>query len=379
MPSKRCYYEVLGIERSVDATQVKRAYRKLALKFHPDNYKGDKAEGESKFKELAEAYEVLSDSQKRQLYDRHGHDGLRGSGMHDFSSMGFGDIFSMFQDIFGGAGGGGAGGRSRNEAGLDLETEVTVELDQVLAGVEKTLEFSRMDLCESCDGSGAKAGTTPERCGTCGGYGQVQQQVQSFFGMSVRVVECPDCGGRGSVIHEPCGECRGSGRTKTKRKLSVNIPAGIRDGQVVRVRGEGEPGRSGTSHGDLHVYVTVPPHPLLTRRGDDLVCQVPVGFAAAALGGTIEVPTLTGPEEIDIPAGSQPGDVITLRKRGLPQIGGGRLGHQHIQLFLEIPKKLTPEQRELLDAYAKTENANVTPKRKSFLNTLKQCFDSLKK
>ncbi|MCD4825440.1 MAG: molecular chaperone DnaJ [Phycisphaerae bacterium] len=372
MPTKKCYYEVLSVERTAGADGIKRSYRRLALKFHPDNYKGDKAEGETKFKELAEAYEVLSDPQKRQQYDQFGHEGLRGSGMHDFSSMGFGDIFSMFQDIFGSAGmGGQATSRSR---GLDLETEVDISLEQVATGVEQTLEFERMDFCEECSGSGAKPGTEPEKCHTCGGYGQVQQQVNSFFGMSLRVIPCPDCGGRGNIIHEHCKACNGSGRVKKHRTLSVHLPAGIHDGQVVRVRNEGEPGQIGANRGDLHVYVTVQPHPLLTRNGDDLICQVPVSFATAALGGEITVPTLKGPEEIQMPTGTQNGQVITLKKKGLPSIRGSRQGSLHVQVYIEVPKKLDKKQRELLEAYAKTEAENISPKRKTFLDTLKQYF-----
>jgi len=379
MPSKRCYYEVLKAERTVGADDLKRAYRRLALKYHPDNYKGDKAEGEAKFKELAEAYEVLSDPQKRSRYDQFGHDGLRGAGVHDFSSMGFGDIFSMFQDIFAGSGFGGARTASPSDRGLDLETEVTLTLEEVASGAERTLEFERMDFCKTCSGSGAKPGTTPEKCRTCGGYGQVQQQVSSFFGMSLRVVPCPDCGGKGNIVRQKCSACDGTGRQRTKRMLTVHIPPGIRDGQVVRVRDEGEPGRSGTSKGDLHVYVGIKPHPLLSRRGDDLICQVPIPFTIAALGGKVSVPTITGPEEIDIPAGTQNGQVLTLKKRGLPAVGSGRNGHLHVQVFIEVPKKVSRKQRELLETYATTEQENITPQRKSFLDTLKEYFKDKKK
>ena len=371
MPSKRDYYEVLGVDRGDGAHKIKRAYRRLALKFHPDNFQGDKTEGEVRFKELAEAYEVLSDPQKRQRYDRFGHEGLRGLGMHDFSSMGFGDIFSMFEDIFGGMGSRGGMG-ARSDHGLDLETEVELTLEQVGTGIDQTLEFERMDFCDVCSGSGAKHGTKPQKCSACGGYGQIQQQVSGFFGMSVRVMPCPACGGKGHVILEKCPDCGGSGRKREKRVLVVHIPAGISDGQVVRVRNEGEPSRTGTTRGDLHVYIRTKPHPLLSRRGNDLVSQVPVAFAAAALGGKVTIPTLTGPEEIDIPSGSQNGQVITLKRRGLPSVGGGRRGNQHVQIYIEVPKKLTKKQRELLEVYAETENDNITPQRRSFMESLKE-------
>ena len=372
MPEKRDYYDVLGVSREAGADQVKRAYRKGALKYHPDNYKGDKAEAEAKFKELAEAYEVLSDGVKRQQYDRFGHAGLRGAGLHDFSSMGFGDIFSMFEDIFSGMGFSRQSPRSNH--GLDLETQIELTLQQVATGVDETLEFERMDLCDTCGGTGARAGTRPAKCGTCGGYGQVHQQVQSFFGMSVRVTVCPDCRGAGAVVTDPCGDCKGSGRRRKKRILTVHIPPGVRDGQVVRIRGEGEPGGAGAARGDLHCYVRVRPHPLLDRRGDDLVCRVPITFTQAALGAKIRVPTLAGADEIDVPAGTQHGDVLTLKRRGLPSGRSGRPGDQHVQLLIEVPRKVTRNQRELLQAYAETEEASVLPQRKGFLEKLKEYF-----
>jgi molecular chaperone DnaJ len=371
MSAKRDYYEVLGVERGASPEEIKRAYRHGALKSHPDNYKGDKADGERKFKELAEAYEVLSDPAKRQTFDRYGHEGLRGSGMHDFSSMGFGDIFSMFEDIFGGLG----GGRDRRGAdhGYDLETEVELTLQQAAKGVDQTLEFERMDFCDACAGSGSRPGTKPDRCSACGGYGQMQQQVQGFFGVSVRISACPKCRGKGTIVTDPCGDCRGSGRRRKKRVLSVHIPPGIHDGQVVRVRGEGEPGPSGTARGDLHCYVRIRPHPLLSRQDDDLICQAPISFSQAALGAKIQVPTLEGTMELEIPAGTAHGEVFTVKKRGMPN-RSGRCGDQHVQVLIEVPKKLTPRQRELLEAFAKTEEAHVTPQRKTFINMLKDYF-----
>jgi len=372
MAQKRDYYEVLGVARDASGDEVKRAYRKLALKYHPDNYKGDKSEGEKHFKELAEAYEVLSDAAKRRRYDQFGHEGLRGAGVHDFSSMGFGDIFSMFEDIFGGMGVGGM--RSSADRGYDLETEVVITLEQVATGVEQTLEFERMDLCDHCAGSGARPGSSPDKCNTCGGYGKVQQQVQSFFGTSVRIIPCPQCRGKGQIVRDPCPQCDGAGRKRKKRILTVHIPPGIRDGQVVRVRGEGEPSPSGVGRGDMHVYVRVRQHLLLTRRGSDLICQVPISYTQAALGGKVSVPTLAGPEEVDVPPGTQNGDVISLKGRGLPTPGSTHKGNQHVQVFIEVPRKLTSEQRELLANLARTEQAHVTPERKSFFEKLKDYF-----
>ncbi len=372
MARKRDYYEVLGLDRSAAGNDIKRAYRRLALKYHPDNYKGDKTEAEARFKELAEAYEVLSDPPKRQTYDRYGHEGLRGAGVHDFSSMGFGDIFSMFEDIFGGIGV--RPSRPARTRGLDLETEVELTLEQVATGVDQTLEFERNDLCATCGGSGSRPGTTPERCATCGGYGHVQQQVQGFFGLSVRIISCPHCDGAGTIIKTPCRDCGASGRGRKKRVLTVHIPQGVHEGQVVRIRGEGEPNREGTNRGDLHAYVRIRPHPLLTRRDDDVFCQVPITFTQAALGAKVKVATLVGTEEIEIPPGSQNGDVITLKKRGLPNQRTRRLGDEHVQICIEVPRKLNKKQRELLHAFAQTEQTNLSPARKSFFEKLKEYF-----
>jgi molecular chaperone DnaJ len=367
---KRDYYEVLGLPREATPEDIKRAYRRGALKHHPDNAQGDKGEAEKRFKELAEAYEVLSDPPKRARYDRFGHEGLRGAGMHDFSSMGMGDIFSMFEDIFGG----GMGGGGHVDRGLDLETEIELSLVQVATGLDHTLEFERADYCDTCGGTGAKAGSKPLRCSDCGGYGKVQQQVQSFFGVSVRVIECPTCHGRGQTIKDRCPACRGTGRARKKRMLTVHIPAGVHDGQLVRVRGEGEPAPGGTSRGDLHVYVRVQPHPLLSRRGDDLLCQVPVSFAQAAMGARVPVPCLTGMEEIDIPPGTQNADVLRMKDRGLPDHRTGRRGHQYVQVVVEVPRKLSRKQKELLEAFAAAEEPDAPSERKSFLQKLKDCF-----
>lgn len=373
MAAKRDYYEVLGVDKTAGADDIKRAYRRLAIKYHPDNAKGDKAEAEAKFKELAAAYEVLSDPGKRQRYDQFGHEGLRGVGVHDFSSMGTGDIFSMFEEIFGG-GFGGFGGRARAaERGYDLETTVVLTLEEVATGADKSLEFERQDFCDTCSGSGAKPGTAPKACAVCGGRGQVQQAMQGFFGTSVRIVQCHRCQGRGTMIDSPCPDCRGTGRSRKKRILSVHIPPGVHDGQAVRLRGEGEPGRGG-SRGDLHCYVRIREHPLLARKGNDLICQVPITFGQAALGGQVRVPTLNGPDTIEIPPGTQHGDVFTLRKRGLPDVRSRRPGDQLVQVIIEVPRRLTKKQSELLRQYAETEDADVQPAKKSFLDKLADYF-----
>ena len=367
MPSKRDYYEILEVPRDAGPEEIKRAYRRKALKYHPDNYKGDKAEAEAKFKELAEAYEVLSDPEKRQLYDRYGHEGLRGVGLHDFSTMGFNDIFSIFEDIFGFSSTR-TGGIRR---GYDCETEVELTLEEIATGVDKTIEFVRMDFCDACGGNGARSGTRPKRCPTCGGYGQVETGG-GFFRM---IQTCPTCKGSGNIITDPCPKCRGTGRARKKRVLTIHIPPGVHEGQVLRIRGEGEPGERGnTLRGDLRCYIKIKPHPFFIRRGNDLLCQIPITFTQAALGATVEVPTLTGKEQITIPPGTQYGENIRLKQRGLPDPHTGKKGDQIVQVIIETPTKLTKEQTQLLRELAKTEDVEVTPARKGFLEKLKEYF-----
>jgi len=368
MAAKRDYYEVLNVARTAGAEEVRRAYRRLALKHHPDNVQGDKTEAETRFKELAEAYEVLSDPEKRQLYDRYGHEGLRGTRMHDFSSMGFGDIFSMFEDIFG-FGMGGAGRRGRR--GYDLETEVELTLEEVATGVDRELEFDRMDFCETCSGSGARAGTSPRRCRTCGGYGQVEASRGGFFRM---VRTCPTCKGTGRVVTDPCEACGGTGRRRKRRVLTVHVPAGVVDGQIVRVRGEGEPADHSELRGDLRCYVRIKEHPFFVRDGNDLICRVPITFTQAALGATIDVPTLAGRQTATVSPGTQHGDVVRLKGAGLPDMRSGRAGDLIVQVLLEVPRKLSARQEELLRQLAETEDAAVLPHRKSFFDKLKDYF-----
>ncbi|MBV8781334.1 MAG: molecular chaperone DnaJ, partial [Phycisphaerae bacterium] len=339
MPTvKRDYYEVLSVTRTADGEEIKRAYRKLAMKYHPDRAAGegmDKAEAEHKFKECAEAYEVLSDPTRRQRYDQFGHAGMSGVGQHDFSHMDVTDIFSMFDEIFGGAARGRANAsaqRNANRRGFDLETQVELTLQEVATGAEKTIEFEKQDLCETCKGSGAKPGTTPTACVQCGGQGRVAQQ--GFGGMFRMVTTCPNCRGRGTVIREHCPGCGGSGRKLKKRVVTVKIPAGVHEGQAVRIAGEGEPGENGQPSGDLHCYISVRPHPVFSRHNSDIVCQVPISFTDAALGGTIEVPTLKGSEKLEIPHGTQHGEVFKLKGKGLPDLRTYRTGDQVVQIMV---------------------------------------------
>ncbi|MCB9838848.1 MAG: molecular chaperone DnaJ [Phycisphaeraceae bacterium] len=379
MPATRDYYEILGVEKSADADEIKRAYRRLAMKHHPDRNPGD-PEAESKFKEAAEAYEVLSDEQMRSRYDQFGHAGIRGGGGpagHDFNRMNVEDIFSMFTDIFGGAAGGQRprGARRGVPRGYDLETEVVISLNDVLDGCERDVEFSRLDVCDTCKGTGAKEGTEPVKCATCGGQGQVMQQ--GLGGMFRIATACPHCRGRGSIIEDPCADCRGKGRKPRQRTISVKIPPGVHHGQAVRIKGEGEPpppeqSPSGEGvRGDLHVVVAVEEHDLFTREGDHLLMEMPISFTQAALGAELEVPTLDGRATLKIPHGTQFGATFKIPGEGLPSLRTHRRGDIIVLAKVEIPKKMTEKQKDLLREFAETEDKRVTPESHGFWKKIK--------
>ncbi|MFH0981318.1 MAG: molecular chaperone DnaJ [Planctomycetota bacterium] len=363
---KRDYYQVLGVSRDAGADEIKRAYRQAALKHHPDR-NPDNPEAVGRFKEAAEAYEVLSDPEKRERYDQYGHRGVSGVGIHDFAHMGIDDIFSMFTDILGG------GSRTRNR-GADLQVELTLTLADVATGVERTLEFERLDYCAACGGSGAAPGSERRGCPTCGGYGQVEQA--SGFGILFgrMVATCPTCKGQGALVVTPCRQCRGRGRSPRGRVINVKIPAGIHNGQAVRVRGEGEPGAQGGPRGDLHCYITITPHPFFERHDNDLVCRMPISFTQAALGAKVDVPTLDGRSELSIPPGTQSGKVFRLPGRGLPDMRTGRRGDELVQAVVEIPSRLSREQEALLRKFAETEDQSVLPESKGFFDKLKNYF-----
>ncbi|MFQ5414252.1 MAG: molecular chaperone DnaJ [Phycisphaerae bacterium] len=362
-PGQRDYYDVLGVSRDADPAEIKKAYRRYAHKYHPDRNPDD-PDAERKFKEAAAAYEVLSEPEKRQRYDHYGHEGLAGAGMHDFSHMDVGDIFSMFGDIFGGGGG------RRRRRGADLQVGVEITLADAATGVERSIEFERQDLCATCHGTGSARGAQRQACATCGGYGRVEQSTGMGVLFGRVITACPTCRGRGTVVTTPCTACRGSSRVMKRRIVTVQVPAGIHDGQAVRVRGEGEPGEDGMERGDLHCYVRVKPHPFLERHDNDVVCRLPIGFTEASLGTTVEVPTLTGKAELKIPRASQPGQVFRLRGLGLPDLRTGQRGDELVQINVEIPKRLNKEQERLLREFAKTEDKTVLPESKSFLEKL---------
>ena len=375
------YYQVLGVDRSAAGDAIKTAYRKKAMQYHPDRNPDD-AEAEKKFKQCAEAYEVLSDTEKRRLYDQYGRAGLRGSSVHDFNTTDVGDIFDMFRDVFsGGLGGGGGfddffgtGGGSRGTRGParghSLRAVVQISLKEVASGAKRTLEVKRLETCDACGGSGAKPGTRPSACPTCGGQGRVQRGGGLFRMIS----ECPSCRGAGKVIKDPCSNCGGQGRTPKRKTLEVTIPAGVHSGQQIRLSGQGDAGEPGGARGDLYVVIDVADDPIFERDGNNLFCQVPISFTQSALGGAIEVPTLTGRETMKLKGGTQSGEVLTLSGKGLPDIRGFRHGDLLVQVVVEVPRKLSGKQKELLRQYAETEKAAPMPGRQGFLDKLKTYF-----
>jgi len=369
--SKRDYYEVLSVERGADDQTIKSSYRKLALKYHPDRNPGDQ-EAEERFKEAAEAYSVLSDSQKRATYDRFGHQGLQGaanSGVNpdafsDFSDI-FGDFFGI-NDIFGG------GGRRRTRAqrGDDVRYDLEITFEDMMKGLVAEIQAPRMDMCTRCTGTGAEPEDGMTVCPVCRGRGEVIYQ-QSF--LSVRRT-CGQCGGRGQIIRRPCKECKGEAWVRKDRKLRVNIPAGVDNGTRVRVSGEGQPGANGGGYGDLYVFLTVKEHPVFDRKDDDLHCTVPLNISQAALGAELEIQTLDGSQQVRVPEGTQHGDKLRLKAIGVPRINGGGRGDLWVHIDVKVPKKLTREQRKLFEQLRETLPEENHPHEKSLLEKVKDYF-----
>jgi molecular chaperone DnaJ len=354
MPDRADYYDLLAVKRDATTEEIRKAYRNLALKYHPDRNPGDK-EAERKFKEISQAYDVLSDPEKRKKYDTFGHDGLQGFATRDFQSASFEDIFATFSDIFGEESifgdifGVGRGRRARR--GTSLRVEVHLDLREAAAGVRKTIELWRQENCPNCGGSGARPGTSPESCRTCGGRGIVMRNA-GFFSVQQ---PCPTCGGAGRTIRDPCGECRGGGLVRRKREIEVQIPAGIEDGTRLRVTGEGEPARDGGPPGDLFVDVFVKADEFFKRDGDHLYCEIPVTFAQAAMGGTTEVTTLDGKATLEVPKGTASGAVLRLKGHGVPHLNGRGKGDLFVRVTVKVPAKLTKRQEELLREFSKIE------------------------
>jgi molecular chaperone DnaJ len=373
MAVQRDYYEILGVSRDADQEEIKRAFRRLALQYHPDRNPND-PEADRKFREIAEAYEVLSDPEKRALYDRYGQAGLKGTPVPEFETIE--DIFEAFRDILGGSlfGDffGGTRARTRARRGRDLRVEVEIDLEEVARGTTRTVSLRRRELCPECRGSGLKPGARPVPCGYCGGTGQVVH-VQGFFRM---VSTCPGCEGSGRLITSEarCTFCRGEGRTFVQRKVEIRIPPGVETGTRLVVRGEGEPSDDGTQRGDLYCFVVVREHPFFQRHGKDLICEVPISYPQAVLGGEISVPTLERIEKLRIPRGTQSGTVLPLRGRGLPDPRTGERGDLLVRVVLEVPTKVSRREEELLRELAKLEKRDVLPRQKSFFERLRSYF-----
>ena len=376
MDSRRDFYEVLDVPRDADGEAIKKAYRKAALKYHPDRNPGDGAAAD-RFKEVAEAYQVLGDDQKRQAYDRYGHAGVRqGPGPGGGGFEGGVSPEDLFASFFGGGGGGVFeemfGGRHASGRGAHLVVAQEISFEEMARGTEKTLRLRRRDRCATCTGSGAKAGTKPSSCPTCGGSGAVQRSA-GFFALRTT---CPRCRGRGSVVKDPCGTCRGEGRVQGEHEISIRVPAGVEDGTRLRLSGEGESGEEGGPAGDLYVEIHVRPHSLFERDGADVFCVAPISFARAALGGEIEVPTLQGKSTLKVPAGTASGQVLRMRGIGIPDPRGrGGRGDQLVRVMVEVPRKLSKRETELLRELEGLQEAHPGEARRSFLDALKDLFN----
>lgn len=366
--SKRDYYEILGIQKTSSVDEVKKAYRKLAMQYHPDRNPGNK-EAEEKFKEATEAYEVLSDQDKRSRYDRFGHEGVRqGADFHDWANTNPNDIFSVFNDIFGGGFGGsifddffGGSARTRSrtgtsggERGGDLKISVKLTLEEIGTGVEKKVKIKRQEKCQTCNGSGAKSGSGASNCPTCGGTGELRRATRTMFGQFVNIVQCTTCGGSGKIIKDPCPTCGGAGRVNGEATIKVKIPAGVGDGNYLTLRGEGSAGRRGGPNGDLIVVIEEAQHPHFKRDGDDIIFELDLSFPEAALGSEIEVPTLNGRAKLKIEPGIQSGKILRMREKGLPHLNGYGKGDQLVAINIYTPTKLSGKDKELLKELAKS-------------------------
>lgn len=385
MSTKRDYYDVLGVGKSADATEIKKAYRKLAMKYHPDKNPGDK-EAEEKFKEINEAYEVLSDETKRRNYDQFGHEGVNGQGFGGaggFGGQGFGGFDDIFGDIFGDMFGGGfGGGRPRRrgpERGADMKQRINISFEEAAFGKKVQVKINRSEECEECHGSGAKPGTSKKTCPTCNGSGQVQSVQRTPFGNIASTRTCTECNGEGEVIDSPCTKCHGKGSIRKTKTIEVDVPAGIDDGQMIKLSGQGELGTRGGPRGDLYIEVNVDSHSIFTREGYDVYLEMPITFAQATLGDKIQVPTLDGKVEYEIPEGTQTGTVFRLKGKGIPKLRSNIRGDQYVKVTVEIPKKLNDKQKELVKEFARECGEEVHQKQKTLADKIDKFFKTLKK
>lgn len=373
--SKRDYYEVLGVEKTASASELKSAYRKKAKEFHPDLNPDTKEEAEASFKEVNEAYEILSDENKRQLYDAYGHAGVdpQAGGYGGGFGGGFGDIFEDIFDIFGG--GGSSRRRQGPTRGSDLRYNLDLKFNEAVFGAEKEIEIERVENCSTCDGTGAKAGTDKKTCSKCNGTGEIRYTQNTPFGQMVRSGVCDACNGTGEIIEHPCENCGGSGKELKRKKIKVKIPAGVDNGSIISMRGEGEVGDKGGPSGDLYIYIYVQEHPNFRRQGNDVFIDVPISFPEAALGAEIGVPTLDGEIKYDIPAGTQTGSQFKIKNEGIKNVRGSGKGNLYFNVYVDVPKDLTDREREILKDYAKEIGEEHIQKKKSFFEKVKDAFN----
>ncbi len=375
--SKRDYYEILGVDRSADESSIKKSYRKLAMKYHPDRNPEDK-EAEKKFKEINEAYEILGNKEKKAMYDKFGHAGVNGNGQGGFNGgfSGFGGFEDIFGDIFDMFGGGFSSNRSRNrpQKGHDVKVQVSLSFEHAAFGVEKEIEVSRHEECSKCHGSGAETGTNKRSCHKCGGTGEVRYTQRTPLGSFVNVRTCDTCHGEGSIIETPCEKCKGQGKIRKNKTISIKIPAGVDNGSVITLRGEGEVGSKGGPPGDLYIVIRVLPHRIFQRDGYDIICEIPITFVQAALGDEIIVPTLEEKVKYKIPEGTQSGTVFRLKAKGVPVLNGSGRGDQYVKVIIETPKKLNDEQKSILKQFAEVMGEDVHEQRKSFFDKVKDVF-----
>jgi molecular chaperone DnaJ len=374
MNTKRDYYEILGLERNASGEEIKRSYRKLAMQHHPDKNPGDH-ESEIKFKELAEAYEVLKDPVKKQRYDQFGHRGVDSTGFHGFDDVN--DIFSHFSDIFGNFGGGSIfddffggstgrrQGRKQDNRGSDLKVSVKLTLEEIAEGVEKTIKFKKYITCTECDGTGAKKGSGYINCSSCSGTGEIRQVSRSIFGQFVNVAVCANCGGEGKIIKEPCIECKGDGRIKTDATIKVNIPAGVEQGNYIPLREQGNVGLKGGTAGNMLVFIEEEEHEFFVRDGDDIIYDLNLSFSDAALGADVIVPTLKGKSKLKIDSGTQPGKILRMKDKGIKHLNDYGRGDQLVRVNITVPTKLNSKEKELLKELGRSENFNPNGKNKS--------------
>lgn len=385
MSTKRDYYDVLGVGKSSDAAEIKKAYRKLAMKYHPDK-NPDNKEAEDKFKEINEAYEVLSDETKRKNYDQFGHEGVNGQGFGGaggFGGQGFGGFDDIFGDIFGDMFGGGfGGGRPRRrgpERGADIRQRINISFEEAAFGKKVQVKINRSEECEECHGSGAKPGTSKKTCPTCNGSGQVQSVQRTPFGNIASTRTCSTCNGEGEVIDSPCNKCHGKGSIRKTKTIEVDVPAGIDEGQMIKLSGQGELGTRGGPRGDLYIEISVNAHQLFTREGYDVYLEMPITFAQATLGDDIQVPTLDGKVEYQVPEGTQTGTVFRLKGKGIPKLRSTVRGDQYVKVTVEIPKKLNDKQKELVRQFAKECGEEVHERQKSLGDKIDSWLKGFKK